>query len=150
MRSMKCQFICVTTFTFDFLTAELIDEARMKNNKSFIVMTFHDKSKLMSLSLQCLHCKKTNYEKPMCFVKYPHKKKKLDAAWAAKKKDKLSSSDKFLKNSFDQKCCRMSVHSVEIVTSIIQTITKKIADRASWNLYLYQREFDEKYSLTLW
>ncbi len=76
----KHQFIHVTTFTFNFLTAELIDEARMKNNKSFIVMAFHDKSKLMSSSLQCLHCKKTDHEKPMCFVKYPHKKKKLNAA----------------------------------------------------------------------
>jgi len=43
-------------------------------------MAFHDKSKLMSLLLQCLHCKKTDHEKLMCFVKYPHKKKKLDAA----------------------------------------------------------------------
>ncbi len=34
-------------------------------------------------------------------------------------------------NSFDQKCCRMSVHSVEIVTSVIQTIAEKITDRAS-------------------
>ena len=75
----KHQFIHVTTFTFDFLTAELIDEARMKNNKSFVAMAFCDKSKL-SLSLQCLHCKKTDHEKPMCFVKYPHKKKKLNAA----------------------------------------------------------------------
>ncbi len=91
----KCQFIHVTTSTFDFLTAELIDEARMKNNKSFIAMAFHDKSKLALLLLQCLHCKKTDHEKPMCFVKYPHKKKKLNAAWAAKKKGKLSSSDKF-------------------------------------------------------
>jgi len=76
----KRQFICVTTFTFDFLTAELIDEARMKNNKSFIAMAFCDKSKLTLLSLQCSHCKKTDHEKPMCFVKYPHKKKKLNAA----------------------------------------------------------------------
>ena len=76
----KCQFIHVTTSTFNFLAAELIDEARMKNNKSFIAMTFHDKSKLMLLSLQCSHCKKTDHEKPMCFVKYPHKKKKLNAA----------------------------------------------------------------------
>jgi len=76
----KHQFIHVTTFTFDFLTAELIDEARMKNNKSFIVMAFHDKSKLMLSSLQCSHCKKTDHEKPMCFAKYPHKKKKLNAA----------------------------------------------------------------------
>jgi hypothetical protein len=37
----------------------------------------------------------------MCFVKYPHKKKKLNAAWAAKKKDKLSSSDKFLSKFFN-------------------------------------------------
>jgi len=76
----KHQFIHVTTFTFNFLAVKLIDEARMKNNKSFIAMTFHDKSKLMLLLLQCLHCKKTDHEKPMCFVKYPHKKKKLDAA----------------------------------------------------------------------
>jgi len=76
----KCQFIHVTTSTFDFLTAELIDEARMKINKSFIAMAFHDKSKLTLLLLQCLHCKKTDHEKPMCFVKYPHKKKKLNAA----------------------------------------------------------------------
>jgi len=76
----KCQFICVTTSTFDFLAVELIDETRMKNNKSFIVMAFCGKSKLVSLLLQCLHCKKTDHEKPMCFVKYPHKKKKLDAA----------------------------------------------------------------------
>jgi len=55
----------------------------------------------------------------------------------------------YYNNSFDQKCCKMSVHSVEIVISIIQTIAEKIADRASWNLYLYQREFDERYSLTL-
>jgi len=47
----KHQFICVTTFTFNFLAAELIDEARIKNNKSFIVMTFHDKSKLLLLLL---------------------------------------------------------------------------------------------------
>jgi len=76
----KRQFICITTSTFDFLIAELIDEARMKNNKSFIAMAFCGKSKLMSLSLQCSHCKKTDHEKPMCFVKYPHKKKKLNAA----------------------------------------------------------------------
>jgi len=75
----KHQFIYVTTSTFDFLAAELIDEARMKNNKSFIAMAFCGKSKL-SLSLQCLHCKKTDHEKPMCFVKYPHKKKKLNTA----------------------------------------------------------------------
>ncbi len=75
----KCQFICVTTSTFDFLAAELIDEARMKNNKSFIVMAFCGKPKLSS-SLQCSHCKKTSHEEPMCFVKYPHKKKKLNAA----------------------------------------------------------------------
>jgi len=74
----KCQFICVTTSTFNFLTVELIDEARMKNNKSFVAMAFCDKSKL--LSLQCSHCKKTDYEKPMCFVKYSYKKKKLNAA----------------------------------------------------------------------
>jgi hypothetical protein len=39
----------------------------------------------------------------MCFVKYPHKKKKLNAAWAAKKKGKLSSlsSDKFLSKFFN-------------------------------------------------
>jgi len=76
----KRQFIYVTTFTFNFLVVELINEARMKNNKSFIVMTFHDKPKLMSLLLQCSHCKKTNHEKLMCFIKYPHKKKKLNAA----------------------------------------------------------------------
>ncbi len=75
----KCQFIHVTTFTFNFLAAELIDEARMKNNKSFIVMAFCGKPKLSS-SLQCSHCKKTDHEEPMCFVKYPHKKKKLNAA----------------------------------------------------------------------
>jgi len=91
----KHQFICVTTSTFDFLVAELIDEARMKNNKSSVAMTFCDKPKSVLLSLQCSHCKKTDHEKLMCFVKYPHKKKKLDAAWAAKKKDKLLSSDKF-------------------------------------------------------
>jgi len=76
----KRQFIHITTSTFDFLVAELIDEARMKNNKSSVVMAFHDKPKLMSSPLQCSHCKKTDHEKPMCFVKYPHKKKKLDAA----------------------------------------------------------------------
>jgi len=47
----------------------------------------------------------------MCFVKYPHKKKKLNAAWAAKKKGKSSSlsSDKFsgkffnnVKSTFDK------------------------------------------------
>ncbi len=105
----KHQFIHVTTFTFDFLVAELIDEAKMKNNKSFVVMAFCGKPKLSS-SLQCLHCKKTDHEKPMCFVKYPHKKKKLNAAWAAKKKGKLlSSSDKFsdkffnnIKSTFDK------------------------------------------------
>jgi len=97
----KCQFICIITFTFNFLTAELIDEARMKNNKSSVVMTFYDKSKLMLLSLQCLHYKKTDHEKPMCFVKYPHKKKKLDAAWAVKKKSKLLSLDKFLDKFFN-------------------------------------------------
>jgi len=96
------------TFTFDFLTTELIDEARMKNNKSFIAMAFCDKSKL-SLSLQCSHCKKTDHEEPMCFVKYPHKKKKLNTACAAKKKGKLSLSDKFsgkssnnVKSTFDK------------------------------------------------
>jgi len=97
----KCQFIHVTTSTFNFLTAELIDETRMKNNKSSVVMTFHDKSKSTSLSLQCLHCKKTNHEEFMCFVKYPHKKKKLDAAWAAKKKNKSLLSDKFLSKFFN-------------------------------------------------
>jgi len=96
----KRQFIHVTTFTFNSLTAELIDEARMKDNKSSVAMAFHDKSKL-SLLLQCLHCKKTDHEKPMCFVKYPHKKKKLDAAWAAKKKSKLLLSDKFLSKFFN-------------------------------------------------
>jgi hypothetical protein len=35
-------------------------------------MAFCDKSKLTLLSLQCSHCKKTDHEKPMCFVKYPH------------------------------------------------------------------------------
>jgi len=74
------QFIHVTTSTFDFLTVKLIDEARMKDNKSSVVMTFHDKPKLTLLLLQCSHCKKTSQEKPMCFAKYPHKKKKLNAA----------------------------------------------------------------------
>ncbi len=97
----KCQFICITTSTFDFLVAELIDEVKMKNNKSFVAMAFHDKSKLMLLSLQCSHCKKTDHEKLMCFVKYPHKKKKLNAAWAAKKKDKLLLSDKFSDKFFN-------------------------------------------------
>jgi len=76
----KHQFIHVTTFTFNFLATELIDKARMKNNKSFIAMTFCGKSKLTLSSLQCLHCKKTDHEKPMCFIKYPHKKKKLNTA----------------------------------------------------------------------
>jgi len=76
----KRQFIHITTSTFDFLVAELIDETRMKNNKSFVAMIFCDKSKLMSLPLQCLYYKKTDHEKLMCFVKYPHKKKKLNAA----------------------------------------------------------------------
>jgi len=97
----KCQFIHITTFTFNFLAAELIDKARMKNNKSFITMTFHDKLKLTSSSLQCLHCKKTDHEKLMCFIKYPHKKKKLDAAWAVKKKNKLLSSNKFSDKFFN-------------------------------------------------
>jgi len=76
----KRQFIRVTTSTFNFLTAELIDEARMKNNKSSVAMAFHGKPKLASSSLQCSHYKKTDHEEPMCFVKYPHKKKKLNAA----------------------------------------------------------------------
>jgi len=96
----KHQFICVMTFTFNFLAAELIDKARMKNNKSFIAMAFCDKSKL-SLSLQCLYCKKTGHEEPMCFAKYPHKKKKLNAAWAVKKKGKSLLSDKFSGKSFN-------------------------------------------------
>ncbi len=64
-------------------------------------MAFHDKSKLMSLLLQYLHCKKTDHEKLMCFVKYPHKKKKLDAAWAVKKKSKSLLSDKFSDKFFN-------------------------------------------------
>ncbi len=72
----------------------------MKNNKSFIAMTFCDKPKL-SLLLQCLHCKKTDHEEPMCFAKYPHKKKKLNAACAAKKKGKLLLSDKFSDKFFN-------------------------------------------------
>jgi len=35
---------------------------------------------LMLLLLQCSHYKKTDHEEPMCFVKYPHKKKKVNAA----------------------------------------------------------------------
>jgi len=104
----KHQFICVTTSTFNSLAAELIDEARMKDNKSSVAMAFCGKPKL-SLLLQCSHCKKTDHEEPMCFVKYPHKKKKLDAAWAAKKKNKSSLSDKFsgkfsdnVKSTFDK------------------------------------------------
>ncbi len=99
----KHQFICVTTFTFNFLIVKLIDEAKMKNNKSSVVMTFCDKSKLTLSSLQCSHYKKTDHEEPMCFVKYSYKKKKLNAAWAAKKKDKssLSSSDKFSDKFFN-------------------------------------------------
>jgi len=76
----KRQFIRVTTSTFNFLAAELIDKARMKNNKSSVAMAFCDKPKSTLLSLQCSHCKKTDHEKLMCFVKYPHKKKKLNAA----------------------------------------------------------------------
>jgi len=76
----KHQFICVTTFTFNFLIVKLIDEAKMKNNKSSVVMTFCDKSKLTLSSLQCSHYKKTDHEEPMCFVKYSYKKKKLNAA----------------------------------------------------------------------
>jgi len=98
---IKHQFIHITTFTFNFLAVKLIDKARMKNNKSFIVMTFCDKPKLTSLLLQCLHCKKTNHEKLMCFIKYSHKKKKLNAAWAVKKKNKLLSSDKFSDKFFN-------------------------------------------------
>jgi len=86
----KCQFICRTTSTFDFLVVELIDEARMKDNKSFIAMAFCGKSKSVSSSLQCLHCKKTGHEEPMCFAKYPHKKK-----------GKLLLSDKFSGKSFN-------------------------------------------------
>jgi len=56
---------------------------------------------LTSLLLQCLHCKKTNHEKLMCFIKYSHKKKKLNAAWAVKKKNKLLSSDKFSDKFFN-------------------------------------------------
>jgi len=37
----------------------------------------------------------------MCFVKYSYKKKKLNAAWAVKKKSKLSSSDKFSDKFFN-------------------------------------------------
>jgi len=36
----KHQFIHVTTSTFNFLAVELIDEARMKNNKSSVAMAF--------------------------------------------------------------------------------------------------------------
>ncbi len=102
----KHQFIYITTFIFDSLVTELIDETRMKNNKSSVVMTFHDKSKLLSLllSLQCSYCKKTGHEESVCYIKYPHKRKKHDAAWAAKKKNKLllllsdKFSDKFFNN----------------------------------------------------
>jgi len=86
----KRQFICITTSTFNSLAAELIDEARMKNNKSSVAMAFCDKPKSASLSLQCSHCKKTGHEEPMCFVKYPHKKK-----------GKLLLSDKFLSKFFN-------------------------------------------------
>jgi len=86
----KHQFICITTSTFNFLAAELIDEARMKNNKSFVAMAFCDKPKSASSSLQCSHCKKTGHEEPMCFAKYPHKKK-----------GKLLLSDKFSDKSFN-------------------------------------------------
>ncbi len=34
-------------------------------------------------------------------------------------------------SSFDLKCYRMSVHSVEIVTNAVQTMTEKTADKAS-------------------
>jgi len=72
----------------------------MKNNKSFVAMAFCGKSKSTSLPLQCLHYKKTDHEEPMCFVKYPHKKKgKLS----------LLSTDKFsgkffnnIKSTFDK------------------------------------------------
>jgi len=75
----------------------------MKNNKSSVVMAFCDKPKLLLSSLQCLHCKKTDHEEHMCFVKYSHKKKELDAALTAKKKNKssLSSSDKFSDKFFN-------------------------------------------------
>jgi len=86
----KRQSIRVTTSTFNSLAAELIDEARMKDNKTSVAMAFHGKPKLTSLSLQCSHCKKTDHEEPMCFAKYPHKKK-----------GKLLLSDKFLSKSFN-------------------------------------------------
>jgi len=94
----KRQSIRVTTPTFDSLAAELIDEARMKDNKSSVAMAFRGKPKSSSSSssLQCSYCKKAGHEESMCFAKYPHKKKEHDAAWAAKKKGKSSSSsDKF-------------------------------------------------------
>ncbi len=90
----KRQSIRVTTPSFDSLAAELIDEARMEDNKSSVVMAFRGKPKSASSSLQCSHCKKAGHEEPMCYAKYPHKKKELDAAWAAKKKGKSSFSGK--------------------------------------------------------
>jgi len=98
----KRQFICVTTPTFNSLATELIDEARMEDNKSSVAMAFHGKSKLTaSLLLQCSHCKKAGHEEFMCYTKYPHKRKELDAAWAAKKKGKSLLSDKFSGKSFN-------------------------------------------------
>lgn len=92
----KQQFIQVTTSTFNVLTAELIDEMRMKNNKSSVAMVFQGKSnikltfKSMS-SLQCSHCKKSEHEKSMCFIKYFHKKKKFKMSRVSKQKRKLLS-----------------------------------------------------------
>jgi len=92
----KRQSIHVTTPTFDSLAAELIDEARMEDNKSSVAMAFRGKPKSSSSSsLQCSYCKKTGHEESMCYTKYPHKRKENDAAWAAKKKGKSLLSDRF-------------------------------------------------------
>ena len=98
------------TSTFNALIIKLINKTRMKNRVLIAMMT-REKQNLISKSLMtCSHCKKSDHEKPICFLKYSHKKKKFEANKTSKQKAKAknkrgkfpkSSNDKFLVKSND-------------------------------------------------
>lgn len=69
------------TFMFNSLTAKLINEIKIKNNKKSVAITFQDKMNVkLMLSLHCSHCNKIKHEKFNCFVKHLSKRKKFNAA----------------------------------------------------------------------
>jgi hypothetical protein len=93
----KRQFICVTTSTFNFLVAELIDEARMKNNKSSCNGLCDKSNDVVHFSV---HTVRRLIMRNPCALSNTLIRRRNSMQQAAKK-NKLSSSDKFLSKFFN-------------------------------------------------